>query len=227
MERFDSPIQAPNASEYSSRRSARPSFKAVRSAIPIPERLAVSSALVPVLFGILLLWNWRFALALLAGSFAMNVGSSLQSPKWQHRLLWMRRTLPDDYGLSLLLAVAGGSIATLGTYTALSMWMAGGDRWFTVAAIAQGLISFIILCLLGLQIEPNRTQRFDRALQGLSSTDPLSRLLAVQTLDRALSRKQTSPREQQLALDCLALALSTETDPKVRGHMRQTLSHQH
>lgn len=226
MERFDSPIQESSAPKRPPPRAPRLPFAVGSTTKIAPDRMAVSSALVPVLFGILLLWNWRFALALLAGSFAMNTGSAMQSPTWQNRLAWMRRQLPDGYGLTLLLTVIGGTIATLGTYTGLSMWMAGGDRWLTIGAIGRGLVSFGILCVLGMQVllpSSNEFHNFDRSLQKIASTDPLIRLLAVQAVNQALSNRQVTPKQRQLALDCLKLALRTETEPNVRKRMLQTL----
>ncbi len=231
-------MQAPHSTE--SRNSPPPPHKSLFSSPfksplsisrwpgAIPEHLAVTGALVPVLFGILLLWNWRFALSLLAGSFTMNAAFTLQSPHWQSRLLWVRGRLPNGHALSLLMAVAGATIATLGTYTGLSMLMTGTDRWFTIAAIAQGLVYFGILCLLGLQTwqqtAPDSAQSFDRTLQDIAAAAPVARLLAVQTLNQTLAGKHISAERQQLALDSLKLALQTETEPSVRKRMQQTLN---
>ncbi|MEL7085321.1 MAG: hypothetical protein AAGM36_12560 [Cyanobacteria bacterium J06597_1] len=238
MTRFDSPMQAPQSTE--SRNPPPPPHKSLFSSPfksplslsrwpgAIPEHLAVTGALVPVFFGILLLWNWRFALALLAGSFTMNAASTLQSSQWQSRLLWVRGRLPDGHALSLLTAAAGGTIATLGTYAGLSMLMTGTDRWFTIAAIAQGLVSFGILCLLGLQTwqqtAPNSAQSFDRTLQDIAAATPVTRLLAVQTLNQTLAGKYMTIERRQLALDSLKLALQTETEPSVCQRMQQTLN---
>ncbi|MEM9568777.1 MAG: hypothetical protein AAF974_10765, partial [Cyanobacteria bacterium P01_E01_bin.34] len=217
MTRFDSPIQAPNSTE--SRNPSWPSRKSSFSSAfksplnisrwpgTVPEHLAMSGAMAPVLLGILLLWNWRFALALLAGSFTMNAAYTLQSPRWQNRLLWIRGRLPDGHVLSLLMAVAGSTIAMLGTYTGLSMLMAGTDRWFTLAAIAQGIVSFGIFCLLGLQTwplsAPNPDHNFDRTVQDIAATAPLTRLLAVQRLNQILTSKHTTAEQRWLVMDSL------------------------
>ena len=241
MERFDSPMRpvtppdhvTPNHQTVSARshpRSrARSQFNSTGSQEAAPSHLDVSTALVPVLFGVLLLWNWRVALALLAGSFTMNAAFALQSPLWQRRLKQARQGLGLFAGNSppMLLAVTGGMVATLGTYTGISMWMAAGERWLTLGAIAQGLVSFGILCLLAVRTwqQPvrNAAESFDRALQEIAATDSLVRLLGVRKLHQFLTSGRSTPQQQRFACDCLKLALQKESEPKVRERLLQTL----
>ena len=195
------------------------SWQPVATVQPVePERIALR-ALVPVLFGVLMLWNWRIALALLAGSFTMNAAFTLQSSPWRQKLQRTGQRYLKGENLPVALAVLGGVVATLGTYTGMSMWMQSGDRWLAIGAIGQGLVSFGILSILAWQAwqQPTRQSAdpLDALLQGLAAEESLSRLLAVRQLQQYLEERATA-EQCRFACNCFKLALEREREPMVR-----------
>ncbi|WP_156820035.1 hypothetical protein [Synechococcus sp. PCC 7336] len=177
-------------------------------------------AILPVAFLLLMLWNWRLASALLAGSFTMNAVYLLQASQWQQQWQQWSRSLSDSPNLGATLAVAGGLAATLGTYVALSVWSQAGDRWLAIAILMQGIISCgILVAVLGQARQQRRLwgdRQFEALLREIASPESLQRLLATRQLQGHLQGLSVTPEQRQLATDYVQLALERESVPQVR-----------
>ena len=188
----------------------------------LTEQTAVR-ALVPVLFGILLLWNWRFALALLVGSCTMNLAVSIRSAPWNQTITRIRQQYLNGENLPMVLAAMGGIVATVGTYTGLSMWTQSSDRWLAIGAIAQGLVSSGILYVLAWQAwrQPLRedTAALDVILQHMLAPTPARRLLSAQQLQRFIRYGQVTIEQHQFVETYLQTVLEQESDGRVREQL--------
>ncbi|MGK7908072.1 MAG: hypothetical protein AB4040_12730 [Synechococcus sp.] len=188
----------------------------------LTEQTAVR-ALVPVLFGILLLWNWRFALALLVGSCTMNLAVSIRSAPWNQTITRIRQQYLNGENLPMVLAAMGGIVATVGTYTGLSMWTQSSDRWLAIGAIAQGLVSSGILYVLAWQAwrQPLRedTAALDVILQHMLAPTPARRLLSAQQLQRFIRDGQLTIEQHQFVETYLQTVLEQESDRRVREQL--------
>ena len=177
-------------------------------------------SLLPISFLILALWNWRLAGAIAIGSFTMNAIFAFQTPAWQQRWQqWQHRL--QGQNLIVTIAVAGGSLAMLGSYIAFSLWQLAGDRWLGIALVTQGVVTVSIAVLLLWQVwhrsQPDREQfSFQELLQGCVDPSPVKRLLAAHHLQLQLHNGTLSGQQQQLAVDCLQLAIADETEALVR-----------
>ena len=180
-------------------------------------------ALVPVLFGILLLWNWRLSLALLAGSGTINLAALLRTQHWQQRLIRIQQLYLKGENLPMAFAVAGAIVATLGTYTGLSIWTQSSDRWLAVGSISQGLISAGIFYLLAWQVgrrpSPADTDPLDTIFQHMLDASPARRLLAARQLQRLMGETPDSPVHYQFVKGYLQTVLERETDRRVREQL--------
>ncbi len=180
-----------------------------------------------LILGILLLWQWRLGLAVLVGSATLLVSYSLTMPGGRQRWLrWRERVLSLNQPLAL--AAVGGSLATLGTYVAVSIWAEAEQRWLATGAIVQGILSLGILSLLGWEwIQRRQVQAqslFERHLSEVASPDPFRRVLGIRRLQGILEHDQAPPDQIRLGLDFLRLALERERDPVVKEALLDALS---
>ncbi len=180
-----------------------------------------------LILGILLLWQWRLGLAVLVGSATLFVSYSLTMPGGRQQWLrWRERVLGLNQPLAL--AAVGGSLATLGTYVAVSIWAEAEQRWLATGAIVQGILSLGILSLLGwewIQRRHDQAQSlFERHLSEVASPDPFRRVLGIRRLQGILEHDQAAPDQIRLGLDFLRLALERERDPVVKEALLDALS---
>ncbi len=192
---------------------------------PQTSRRILTATLAMVL-GILLLWQWQIGIALSVGSIIMLLIHSIQEPRGWKRWQQIRRLVQSSYA-PLILAVGGGLLATLGTYTIVSIWAESTQPWLTTGAIVQGLATLAILSLLLWEWWQRQRERsvaqFDRYLSDVASPDAFKRLTGVRRLQTLIQQDQIQPDQTQLAIDYLRLALDQEAVPVVREAMLEAL----
>lgn len=164
----------------------------------------------------LLIWNWPLALALAAGVTMMALVYLSQNWDWQP---WIRSIQPWIAGANrlVLVAVALGGLAMVGTYVTTEIWLESGG-WVAIALGIQGLVLLVLLLIQGLGL--GRTEPIDRleqSLLDLTHSDPLHRLLALGQLGR---RWPGLPETQSQEIhQVLQLLLVQEQDPIVRDRI--------
>lgn len=167
----------------------------------------------------MLFWNWRLLLATAAGVLVMLLVYLMQEWDWQ--LYWSSlHRLFSGSNRQLTIAVGSGGIATLSTYTMVSIWVDPHSSWIATGAMLQSLGILAILGLLvwqtfGCQGSGDDTKR-DQMLRDLTDTDPLKRLLAVRQLTYWGVGHAVQPSRQHHLADCLRLMLSQEPEPIIR-----------
>lgn len=168
----------------------------------------------------LLLWNWQLVVATIAGLLIMIVtyGAQQDASRVRQWLDWK----PNSSQRQLVLAVAGGGVATLSTYMATTVWVASDNSWLAMGTILQGLATLAALFLLIWQ----RLDRFttpqtdyDRMLTQLTEADPLKRLIAVRQATRWGRSDGWQDHDAAPAhlADCFRLMLNQETEPTIRA----------
>ncbi len=174
----------------------------------------------------LLVWNWKLVLATGVGVAVMVLVYLLQS--WDWRLHWsdLRRFLSGP-NRQLVLAVGTGSMATLTTYIAISIWTDAQSRWLASGAILQGLATLAVLLLLVWEVISRHQQQDDdelnRLLSDLTEADDLKRLIAVRQLIRFVRRTPLNLDQSQTLRDSFRLLLGRESEPTVREAVFESL----
>nr|WP_275974416.1 hypothetical protein [Argonema galeatum] len=165
----------------------------------------------------MLFWNWKLLLATSVGVLVMWLVYRLQVLDWQ--LYWSNlRRFFGGANRQLTIAVGSGGLATLSTYTAISIGVDTDSPWIAGGAMLQGLGTLAILVLLVWQIVGRRAFRdeakLDRMLASLTDADPLKRLIAVRHLTRFGTKYDSS--EQNAIADYFRLMLSQESEALIR-----------
>ncbi len=164
----------------------------------------------------LLAWNWPLALALAAGVAMMALVYLLQNWDWQP---WIRSLQPWFAGANrlVLVAVALGGLAMVGTYVTTEIWLEAGG-WVAIALGLQGLVLLLLLLIQGLGLGRTApTDRLEQSLLDLTHADPLHRLLALGQLSR---RVPSLPEAQRQEIhQALQLLLAQEQEPIVRDRI--------
>ncbi|NJL01693.1 MAG: armadillo-type fold-containing protein [Spirulinaceae cyanobacterium RM2_2_10] len=173
---------------------------------------------------VLLAWNWKLVAATGLGAIAMRGAYSLQTQPWSR--YWAQLY---DYWQQpqrqLVIAVGAGSLATLGTYIALTAWVNAPNRWVAVGAIAQAGATLLTLGLLswqvfGRQLE-REDERYERLLLALTAAKPLQRLIAIRQL-RQLSPMLKSAQRRELR-EYFRLLLTEEPKGRIRAALLDSL----
>jgi hypothetical protein len=164
----------------------------------------------------LLAWNWPLALALGAGVAMMALVYLSQNWDWQP---WVRSLQPWIAGANrlVLVAVALGGLAMVGTYVMTAIWLEAGG-WVAIALGLQGLVLLLLVLIQGLGL--GRTEPIDRleqSLLDLTHADPLHRLLALGQLSRRWS-SLSDPQRHDIH-QALQLLLVQEQEPIVRDRI--------
>jgi hypothetical protein len=192
---------------------------------PEESRLLLTGGIL-LAIGILLLWQWQLGLAVMAGSLVMILVYSFQTPSGQEWWKALRQNLAET-SAPLAWAVGWGGIATLGTYTVVSIWSESPHRWLVTGAILQGLATFTLLGLLLWEWIKRRQEesshRFDRHLRDIASLNPFERLTGVRQLEELLNQSTLTPEQTRLGVDYLRLALEKESTPVVREALLEAL----
>lgn len=180
---------------------------------------------------LLLVWNGRLVAATGAGLGTMWLVYSLRDSAWRAAIVDLVNLL-EGLNQRLILAVLGGSGATLGTYIALSIWLEAQSHWMAVGMILQGTATMGALGFLlwqRLNTPMNRAIGKSQAmpmreivapsidlsqpLQDLTDTDPLKRLIAVRQLNQHLPHLGN---QQADILEYYRILFRRETDIPVR-----------
>jgi len=167
----------------------------------------------------MLFWNWKLLLATVVGILVMVLVYWMQEWNWQVHWSDLRRFLKGS-NRQLTLAACSGSVATLSTYMAVSIWIDSDSPWIAAGAILQGLGTLFTLILLAWQIISWQVSRqeaqVDQLLTDLTDIDPLKRIIAVRQLTRLLTHAQLDQATQRTVADYLRLLLSREQESVIR-----------
>lgn len=192
---------------------------------PEESRLLLTGFLL-LTIGILLLWHWQLGLAVMAGSLVMLLVYGLQTPLGQERWKDLRQWFAETPA-PLVWALGSGGIATLGTYTVVSIWSESPHHWLVTGSILQGLATFTLLGLFLWEWIKRRQEqsshRFDQDLHHIASLNPFERLTGVRQLEELLNQSTLTPEQTRLAVDYLRLALDKESTPVVREALLDAL----
>lgn len=166
----------------------------------------------------LLYWNGRLVLATGVGIGVMMLIYLMQN--WKPTLPWADiRKILDNLNHPLILAIAGGGVASLTTYLAASVWVESTNSWIALGALLQGAGTLAVLILLSRQLLQRQSNEdplsFNQLLSDLTHSDPLKRLIAVRQLTNALPTSENPARRREIA-DYFRLMLSREEETLVQ-----------
>lgn len=174
----------------------------------------------------LLLWDAKLVLATSLGIGTMWGLYWLQGWDWPTIEAKLMAFFFQSRERRLIMAIAGGGLATLGTYLAASVWLNTENRWMATGIIFQGFGTISILGLLGWQLltRPlkNAESQFNQLVLQLNDRDPLRRLILVRQLTRLTLKLNQSDYSQQL-WDYFQKMLSQESDAMVRESLLEGL----
>jgi hypothetical protein len=199
------------------------------------ERLTRSPGPLAILT-LLAVWGWWNSQLL--ASTGLGIGAMIlvyraESWDWQQ----LRSNLKQFWhspSRRLVLAVASGGIATLGTYMSFAIWAESDSHWIALSAILQNFGTIAIIALLVRQILSHSASKdeavLDRILADLTDVDPVKRLIAVRQMTDLVKnpgfRKQSSLKSS-IALshtaECFRLMLSQEPEALVRNALLEGL----
>ncbi|NJR65576.1 MAG: hypothetical protein HC772_10085 [Leptolyngbyaceae cyanobacterium CRU_2_3] len=183
------------------------------------ERFQVSQGwlIISALLGLLWLWNWQLVLAVGLGLVALVWVYLVHQGWWTLPKLWNWQKLWSRSNRSLTLAIASGSIVTIGSYLAIAIWRESHHSWLATGIIIEGLMGLAVLLLMVWQmltrsvgqvkIEGDRTTHL--LLADLADTDPLKRLIAVRQLTQQATNATLLPVSSSLLPVSSALPLSS------------------
>lgn len=167
----------------------------------------------------LLYWNGRLVLSTSMGVAVMILIYLLHD--WKLEFPWATlRKLVDSCNQPLVLAIAGGGMATLTTYLATSIWIESESHWIASGAILQGMGTLAVLVLMiwqGLNRQANRDRvHYNQMLADLTHDEPLKRLIAVRQLTAIVPETGNQPGKRREVADYFRLMLSRETEVVIR-----------
>lgn len=172
----------------------------------------------------ILYWNWKLFLATSVGVLIMWLVYRLQAWDWQ--MYWSKlRRLFGGANRQLTIAVGSGGLATIGTYTAVSIGVDANSAWIAAGAMLQSLTTLAILVLLVWQMFGRQAVReevkLERMLDDLTDADPLKRSIAVRYLTRWATK---GDKANQYAIgDYFRLMLDREREPTIRAAVLEAL----
>jgi hypothetical protein len=181
--------------------------------------LLVTSGMVALLF-----WNGRLVLATSVGVATMAIAYLLQDGQWQ--IPDLRKWL-QGWNRQFLLTVTSGSVATLGTYLAASVWAETTSHWIATLLILQGVATMGMLGLLiwrslG-QTTATSGATLNDVLPDLTALDPLKRLMAIHRIIELLERPTADRATHRQMANYFRLMLSREDQPIVREALLEGL----
>jgi len=213
------------------------------------ERLTRSPGPLAILT-LLAVWGWWNSQLL--ASTGLGIGAMIlvyraESWDWQQ----LRSNLNQFWhspSRRLVLAVASGGIATVGTYMSFGIWAESDSHWIALSAILQNFGTIAIIALLVRQILSYSASKdeavLDRILADLTDVDPVKRLIAVRQMTDLVKNpgfwKQSSLKSslakpaptggsstKRLALshitECFRLMLTQEPEALVRNALLEGL----
>ena len=175
----------------------------------------------------MLVWNWQLLLSTLSGMGVLILLFQFPLDRWW--LYW--RKAQETMNASqrrLLVALGGSALAGIGTYWGLHLWEQIDNQVLAASAIAQGII---ITLLLGLQLSrfvlspqgSKQRDRFSPLTENLTAENPLKRLMAIRELTQLAIQGRLHPEQLKQLSEYFSLLFSTETEPKVRQGLLETL----
>lgn len=167
----------------------------------------------------LLYWNGRLVVSTGAGIGVMMLLYLLHD--WKLDIPWSQiRKVLTGWNQPIVLAIAGGGLASFTTYFATSIWIDSESPWIASGAILQGLGTLTVLVLLiwqNLNRQATREQvHFNQMLADLTHTDPLKRLIAVRQLTHIVPDLHKHPTRSREIADYFRLLLNREEELIVR-----------
>jgi Putative transposase DNA-binding domain len=195
------------------------------------ERLSRSKGWISVLT-IAAVWGWWNSQLLVSTGF--GIGAMLivyRAESWDWQLLRSKlEQFWDGPKRRLVLAVASGGIATLGTYMSWSIWADSESPSMAASAILQNVGTIAIVALLLRQLLNRSASKdeavIDRILADLTDNDPVKRLIAVRQITDLVNNQGFWPQSsiaKSHATECFRLMLSREPEALVRNALLESL----
>ena len=156
------------------------------------------------LFGLILvsLWWWNWQLLISVGAAVTLMWFSLKvTPKqfarfWQKVLVFFRK----GHNHRLFWGGLSSSLGGIFTYMSLAIWSDSPNHWLAVGSIAQGLMTMLIVLILGWQLlqqnQETKVNEFSLLVRDLVDGEALKRLIAIRQLTNLGIRGELS--EQQI-----------------------------
>jgi hypothetical protein len=199
------------------------------------ERLSRSKGWMSVLT-VTAVWGWWNSQLLLSTGFGIGVMVLVyRAGSWDWQLLRSKlEQFWDGPNRRLVLAVASGGIATLGTYMSWSIWADSESHSMAVSGILQNVGTLALVALLLQQALNRRASKdeavIDRILADLTDTDPVKRLIAVRQITDLVNNPGFWPQSslkssiaKSHATECFRLMLSQEPEALVRNALLESL----
>ncbi|NJK75011.1 MAG: hypothetical protein HC942_14365 [Microcoleus sp. SU_5_6] len=199
------------------------------------ERLSRSKGWMSVLT-IAAVWGWWNSQLLVSTGFGIGVMILVyRAGSWDWQLLRSKlEQFWDSPNRRLVLAVASGGIATLGTYMSWSIWADSESHSIAVSAILQNVGTIAIVALLLRQVLNRSASKdeavIDRILADLTDIDPVKRLIAVRQITDLVNNQRFWPQSslkssiaKSHATECFRLMLSQEPEALVRNALLESL----
>jgi hypothetical protein len=182
--------------------------------LPQPWRKAARWAAIGAGSALLLTWNGRLVLATGAGLGTMWIGYSLREAGWRAAITDLVNAF-EGVDRRITLSVLAGAGASLGTYTALSMWLATENHWLATGMMLQGTATMGALgALLWQKFQPTPQQTgLIQHIQNLTHPDALQRLIAVRQINHLLNRH---PEQRSDIAEFYQVLLTREPDRLIR-----------
>lgn len=175
---------------------------------------------------ILIIGNDKLLIATSGGSAMMFVIYRWHDWQWQKYWLKLRELLTNSNG-KFIVAVSGGAITSVITYMIVAIWEDAENRWLAAGMILQGLISVVILGLLGWQIFDQKLNspksEFDELLMALSAKSPLKRLVALRSLINLVKNNSLDSSHKSQLQEYFQLMLKVEQEPIIRHVLQENL----
>ncbi|MFM2430186.1 MAG: hypothetical protein RLZZ511_1399 [Cyanobacteriota bacterium] len=144
----------------------------------------------------------------------MWLGYSLRDASWRAAITDLVNAF-EGVDRRITLSVLAGAGASLGTYTALSMWLATENHWLATGMILQGTVTLGALGVLlwqKLQPTPQQTGLIQH-IQNLTNPDALQRLIAVRQINHLLPKH---PEQRSDIAEFYQVLLTREPDRLIR-----------
>ncbi len=174
----------------------------------------------------MLMWNWKLVIATASGVGLMVLVYVMQGWNWQSRWSHWRQFYKGSQG-KLTIAVGSGSLATISTYIAASIWADSENRWLATGSILQGLGTLLTLVLMLWHLISHQDKgdegQFDQLLGDLTHKEPLKRLIAVRQLSKLSKRSRFSQKYQRQLLEYFRLMLARESEPLIQEAILESL----
>ena len=175
----------------------------------------------------MLAWNWELICATLIGISLMIFIQKAQNKNFQNIVLNWYIFFNSPKG-KLTLAIMGGCLGILGSYTTLSMLSSIKNRWLASELIFQNIGVCTILAILFSQLfglsEKKQNTEFKRLVSQLTEVNPLKRLIAVQNISCLLKKKQLTASQEKEVLEYFAIILNQEEEIIIRQNILKSLS---